>query len=238
MKKSIEKKFLDFKNRNSLSNEIITKMITEYANSSLEFARSYFANEYGISHHVFYKARDYAVILGFVDNEICKKLCIKTATNCKNNNTQSSNRASLSHFNELMNERQRFLSRFSEKDIQDIGYKYISGVSVKKIAIAYDIGEYTIRCLLRKGVVELIYDGDIVKILVSMLGSKMDAILEKREKNKQILLECLALEIKCLKQRLKCNAAYNRISHKTMSNDDVSKQLSSVMEMYNKALKF
>lgn len=236
MKKTLQQKFIDFKNRHNLSNEKITKMITEYANSSLEFARTYFSEQYGISIHVFYKARDYAVIFGLIDNETCRKLRIKTAENYKSNNVQNTSRASLNHFYKLTEERQKYFSGFSENEILDMGNKYVEGVGVKKIAIAYDTGEYTVRYLLSKGVVELIFDGDTVKAITQMLGPKIYGILQKRETNKRALLDCLLLEIKFLTQQTKCYDAYIRLSKESFSKEDVEKRLSDVTEMYNKAL--
>lgn len=236
MKKSIEQKFIDFKKRHKLSNAIITKMITEYANSDLEFARTYFSEQYGISIHVFYKARDYAVIFGLIGNETCKNLRIKTAENYKNNNEKSTPRASLNHFYKLTEERQKYFDSFSENEIRDMGSKYVAGVSVNKIAIAYDTGEYTVKYLLSKGVVELIFDGTTVKKMVNMLGPKINGILKKRETNKRELLNCLLLEIKFLTQQIKCYKAYIKFSGNPLSKEDVEKRLSDVMEMYNKAL--
>lgn len=236
MKKSIEKKFLDFKKRHNLSNQIIIKMITEYATTNLEFARTYFSNEYGISISTFYKARDYAVIFGLVDNEICRKLREKTAANYKRNNSKNTARASLIHFYDLTKERQKLINRFSEVEICDIGLKYCSGVSVEKIAICYDVGEYVIRSLLSKGIVELIFDRETVNGIYARVGPRLNSILQKRENNKRILLECMKLEIQYLTQRLKCNNAYLKFSKDNLSEEDVKNKLSAVTEMYEKAL--
>lgn len=236
MKKSMIQKFLDFKNRHNLSNAIITKMITEYANSDLEKARTYFAEKYRISVSVFYKCRDFAVIFGLVDNATCKKLRNKTATNYSMNNSKSTARASLMHFEELLKERKEVFNGFSENEIKDIGQKYIEGVSVQKIAICYDVGEYAIKYLLGKGVVELILDGDTVKRISAMLGVSVNEILQKREKNKKALVECLMAEINFLNQQIKCYDAYMRIAKDKQSKEDLQKKLSETKVMYQKAL--
>lgn len=236
MEKSIEKKFLDFKKRHNLSNQIIIKMITEYATSNLEFARTYFSDKYGISIHTFYKARDYAVIFGLVDNEICRRLREKTAANYKQNNTKNTARASLLHFYDLTKEREKIIDGFSENEIRDIGLKYFCGISVEKIAICYDVGEYVIRSLLSKGIIELIFDREIVDGIYARVGPRLNGILQKRENNKQALLECMKLEIQYLTQRLKCNEAYLKFSKDDLSEEDVKRKLSDVTEMYEKAL--
>lgn len=236
MNKSIIKKFSDFKTRHNLSNEIIANMISEYANSDLCFARTYFKEKYGISTNVFYKARDFAVIFWLIDNRTCQKVRNKAAANYRSNNVQHTAKNCLAHFDELLQKRKEVISSFSDNEIRDIGYKYISGVTVSKIAIAYDVGEYVINHLIAKGIVELIFDKITVIEIQKQVGPALNDILKKREKNKQILLECFSLQIEALKRKLNCYNAYVRFSTDVPSKDILEKELSDTIKMYNKAL--
>ena len=88
--KSIYKQFLDFKKRHNLSNELISKIANEYANSDLELARTHFSEKYGISQHTFYKARDFAIVFCLVDKKTFYQIRQKSTTNYKNNNEKNS----------------------------------------------------------------------------------------------------------------------------------------------------
>lgn len=236
MSKCIIKKFSDFKSRNNLSNETIAKMISEYANSDLCFARTHFKEKYGISTHVFYKARDFAVIFGLVDSKTCQKVRDKAAANYSSNNVQNTARDCLAHFNELLQKRKEVISTFSDNEIRDIGFKYVSGITVSKIAVAYDVGECIINHLITKGIVELIFNKSIVIGIQKNMGAQLDRILEKRENNKKALLGCFATEIESLKRKLNCYNAYVRFSTDIPSKDILEKKLSDTIKMYNEAL--
>lgn len=237
MKKSIYKKFLDFKTRNELSNEKIAQIATEYANSNLDLARSYFATKYEISEHTFYKARDYAIIFCLVDNETYKRIREKSSTNYRNNNNKNSAADSLAHFDGLLVKQQDFLNGFSTNEILDIAHKYVEGISVKNIAIAYDTGEYAIKKLLRKGIVELILDLKVVNQISTIVGHALDGILQKREMNKKVLLDCLQNEISFLKLQINCYHLYFRNSKTKPDLESLNVQLQNAIKMYNETLR-
>ena len=121
MERSIIDKVANFKERNSLSNSVIVKMVTEYANSEPDLACTYLSEKYKISKSTFYKARDYAIICCLVDNHICKRVKNKSVNNYKSNNSKKSGRKSLTHFEELyLQIRQRnkkYLLDCNEKEI-------------------------------------------------------------------------------------------------------------------------
>lgn len=215
MKKSIIKKFADFKKRHLLSNEIIRKMITEYANSEYDLAQTHFSKKYDISKSTFYKARDFAIICCLVDKTTCKKIKKKTLANYKANNPKNTSNRSNSNFTCLYDERENFLKTFSDDEIRDIAFKYAEGLSIKNIASAYDIGEFGIKLLLRKGIVSLIVDGDITKSIKYRVGNDLDKILNQREQNKQIILSYIEKEIECLNFQITYHDFYYKIIRET-----------------------
>jgi len=239
MKKSIYEKFLDFKSRHELSNEKIAEIATEYANSNLECARSYFSAKYEISEHTFYKARDYAIIFCLVDKKTYEQIKQKSSANQKNNenNPKKNAATSLAYFDELLVKQQEFLDGFSKQEILDIANKYVEGVSKKNIAIAYDTGEYAIQLLLKKGVVEFIFDSKLVNQLSTILGPALNKILQKREMNKKGLLNCLQNQIAFLKSQIKYYDLYFRNSQNKPDLESLNKELSNAIKMYNETLR-
>ena len=237
MEKSIIDKFEDFKARNSLSNSIIVKMVTEYANSGPDLACTHFSEKYEISKNVFYKARDYAIICCLVDNHICKRVKNKSINNCERNNPKKSGRKSLMYFEGLYTKRQDFLKSFSDNEIKDIAYKYAEGVSPSIIAIGYDTGEFAIKWLLKKGIALLIVDAKTTEIISKMLGNKLNEILQIRERNKNYLLACNEKEIEFLKMQLDCYNLYLRIIEESPKLEDLQKNLSDEIKRREKILR-
>ena len=236
MKKSIYDKFVDFKNRHGLSNEVIAQIATEYANSNFELARSYFSDKYDISEHTFYKARDYAIIFCLVDNETFKSIRDKSSANYRSNNTKNTAVSSIAHFNELFEKRQEFLDGFSKSEIIDIAYKYAEGVSAKNIAVAYDTGEYAIKKLLGKGIVDLILDSKLVSQIKAIVGSALDRTLQKRNANKKALLDCLQNQISFLNSQIKYYNLYFRNSETKPDLESLKQDLQNAIKMYNETL--
>lgn len=232
-KKSIEKRFSDFKLRNGLSNEIIAKMVREYANSSNDFARTYFKEKYHISEKTFYKSRDYAVIFCLVDEKICDKLKKKAAANYRKNNSNDSAVACLNHFRGLLEERKRYLESFSDDKIREIGAKYVEKVQVSKIAIMYETGEYAIKWLLKKGIIDLIFDSSTVKMIHDIVGTPLDQILQKREINKNLILKCIQHEIATLQLKIQGYHLYYRNATDKPSLKSLEQELSEAIKMYN-----
>jgi len=239
MKKSIYEKFLDFKTRHGLSNEKIAQIATEYANSNLELACSYFSDKYDISEHTFYKVRDYAIIFCLVDKETYKQIKQKSSTNQKNNinNTKKNAASSIAYFDELLVKQQEFLDGFSNNEILDIAHKYVEGISKKNIAIAYDTGEYAIQLLLKKGVVKLILDSKIVNQLSTIVGDSLDKTLKQRESNKKVLLNCMQTKISFLKSQISCYDLYFRNSESKPSLESLIEELANAIKMYNETLR-
>ena len=236
MKKSIYEKFLDFKERHGLSNEVIAQIATDYANSDVSFARSYFSSKYNISEHTFYKVRDYAIIFCLVNNETYKRMREKSSTNYQSNNNKNSAIGTIVHFDELLAKREEFLNGFSEQEILDIANKYVEGVSAKNIAIAYGTGEYAVKRLLSKGIVELIYDSTIVNQIKAIVGPSLEGTLQKRNANKKVLIDCLQNQIKFLNSQIMCYDLYFRNSDKKPSLESLKQDLQNAIKMYNETL--
>lgn len=237
MKKSIYEKFLDFKSRHELSNEKIAQIATEYANSDFELARSHFSDKYKISEYTFYKARDYAIIFCLVDKETYERIKKKSSTNYRNNNTKNNSAAdSIAHFDELLVKQQEFLDGFSKQEILDIANKYVEGISVENIAMAYDTGEYAIRKLLKKGIIEFIFDLKLVNQISVIVGPSLNKILHQREINKKCLLNCLRNQIAFLKSQIECYDLYFRNSKNKPDLESLNEDLSNAIKMYNETL--
>lgn len=238
MKKSLVEKFSDFKKRHCLSNSDIEKMIVEYANTEFDLASSYFSEKYNITPNVFYKARDYAVICCLVDEDICKKIKRKTIENYKKNNPKQTTNGPVVHFSDLRVKRQEFLNTFSDNDIRDIAYKYEEGISLKNIGITYDIGEYGIKLLLRKGIVMLIVDKKTTEAISIKLGNKMDNILQNREKNKQKIVECLEKEIEALNLKIENYDLYYRNSEERPRKESLYKEVVELARKKQEVLRY
>ena len=238
MKKSLVEKFADFKKRHCLSNSDIEKMMVEYANTDFDLASSYFSEKYNISKGVFYKARDYAVICCLIDEDICKKIKRKTIENYKKNNPKQTTSGPVVHFSELRVQRQEFLNTFSDNDIRDIAYKYEEGISLKNIAITYDIGEYGIKLLLRKGIVMLIVDKKITEAISVKLGSKMNNILQNRETNKQKIVDCLEKEIEALNLKIENYDLYYRNSKERPKKEALYKEVAELTRKKQEVLRY
>ena len=237
MKKSIHERFLDFKTRHGLTNEKIAQIAIEYANSNLDFARSYFSEKYQISEYTFYKARDYAIIFCLVDNDTFKRIRDKSSSNYRRNNDQKSAASSLAHFDELIVKRQEFLDGFSTAEILDIALKYVEGLSVKNIALCYGTGEYAIKKLIKKGIVELIFDSVTVNQISSIVGDSLNKILKQRKANKNALLNCFQNKISFLESLIDCYDLYFRTSENKPDLETLSEELTNAIKMYNEILR-
>lgn len=208
MAKSVTQKFIDFKARNSLSNAKIIKMATEYANSDAECSMSYFAEKYNVSKSTFHKARDYAIICCLLDETTYDKIKKKSSANYKANNPKNKADSSIKHFDTLKRLRKDYLENFTEAELRDIAAKYAEGIAIEKIAVTYDTGEYAIKILLRKGIINLIVDKKTTEQISRKLGSKIENILLERRKNKQALLSCIEGEIAVINFQIKNYSLY------------------------------
>ena len=236
MKKDICKRFVDFKTRHSLSNELIVKMIQEYANSDFDCTRSFYSEKYNVSRSAFYKARDFAVICCLVDNKTFMKLRAKSIANYKSHNPNENADGTIKHHEFLLRQRIIFLSSFSEKDIKDIAKKYVEGIGVSELAMEYGTGKYAIKYLLKKGITSLIVDANTTKLISNIVGSSLEKILQERERNKQLLLDCLQKQIAFLDAQIKCYDLYFRNIAKQPTLESLQKELSKTIRFRKEVL--
>ena len=177
-KKTEYQKFVDFKKRNGLTTQDIQRMISDYANSGPDFACSHFMQKYGLSEHAFYRARDFAVTCGLLDYRTTERTIAKAAFNSKQRNSKKNSTQSLLHSQELKKLREDFFNSFSKEEIIDICRKYAEGISVDKIAVAYDTGTYMIKQLLSKGIILRYIDDSIFAAISLRLKAKGRSINE------------------------------------------------------------
>ena len=179
MKKSIYDQFLDFKGRNHLTTKQIQEMVTEYANSGPDYARSYFTKKYEISEHIFYRARDFAVICMLIDSKTQERVLEKAKLNSKQHNNKKSAARTISHFSCLLQKRVEYFSAFTKSEIEDICQKYAEGLELEKIAIAYDTGVTAIKYLLKKGLLLGYIDQNTfaaIELRVKLSGKDINSI--------------------------------------------------------------
>lgn len=237
MAKSINQKFLSFKKRHQLSNEDIVKITTEYATSSFELARTHFTNKYNLTRYAFYKARDYAIICCLVDYNLYKKIRKKSTANYKSNNDKNSETLSKAHFDELLVQQNEFLKEFSENEILDIGHKYAEGMTVKDISLLYEIGEFAVKRFLKKGIVEIIYDAELVSQIKKIVGPSLAPILKKREATKNILLNCHQHHIAYLEMQISYYDMFFRFESEKPSLESLENELKIARKKYKETLK-
>ena len=239
METSIHVKFHRFLIRHNLTVHQVQKIVTEYANTNPEQARTYFKEKYDLSEHVFYKCRDYAVICCLVDNKVCNLLQRKACFNSKTHNKDQSCRASAIHHRDLMDQREEYLLSFLDADIRDIARKYVGGMSAEQIGLAYETGKYGINRLLVRGIKELIIDKKTLEdiILVIPGGKKaIDKILNDRKKTINALIFMCSTDVSILKYKINNYSLYYRDEADKPSISELEKQLETANKLYEKAL--
>lgn len=206
MSKSIVTRYEDFKAKHHLSDAMIIQMATNYANSDEACSMGYWADKYNVSRGVFNKARDFAIICCLVSPDVVKRIVSKSSGNYSEKNPKGTSDASKAHFAELTLLKKEFLNTFSVSEIQDIANKYIEGVSLSKIAIAYGTGEYGVQMLLKRGIIKLIISDEITAEIAKK--ATIDDMLARRAVNKKAMLECITNEIEVITFQIKNHSLY------------------------------
>lgn len=239
MKTSIHEKFHKFLIRHSLTVSRVQGIVTEYANTSPELARTYFKDKYDLSEHVFYKCRDYAVICCLVDDKICKLLQVKACYNSKTHNADQSCRASAIHHSELLSQREEYLESFLDADIRDIGRKYAGGMSADQIGLAYETGRYGINRLLIRGIKDLIIDKKTFEAIISKFPantSSLSKILAYRKDAINNLLFMCSTDVQILQYKIDNYPLYYRDEMDKPSIAELKAQLEVAKKRKEKAL--
>lgn len=240
MKLSINEQFHNFLMRHNLTISYIQEMITEYANTIPELARTHFTQKFSISEHVFYRCLDFAVICCLVDDRICRFLYGKACENSRTHNKENSARASAKHFDELLSKREEYILSFSEAEIRDIARKYAGGMSAEKIALAYETGKYGINRLLVRGIKELVIDKKTLDTIIHIMpGTKnsINACLRSRQKEINQLLSAQSSDIKILEFKIYHYSLYFKEESENPSITELEKQLMLAKKRYERTLK-
>lgn len=229
MAKTNHEKFLSFKKRNSLDNRQIMQIAKEYAESPLDFARTYFSEEYGISPYTFYKCIEFSIVFWLVNFKTAEAIRKKSAKNYAANNKYNATIDSSKKFKRLYCQRKEFIETFDENKIKDIGQKYINGCPISEIASIFDIGEFGIGFLLKMGIEKLFFNRDLVEKITAKIPNgeiKLNKILKNREGNKQLLLSAIEKEIEAYKYYSKVN---------NISEETLKERLNDAIKRYNEA---
>ena len=238
MDKNLAKRFANFKKRHLLTDDVIKKMITEYANSELNLARTYYSEKYNISYNIFYKARDFAIIFCLIDNKTCEKVKDKTVANYKNNNPKNRVNGALTHFSKLLEQRQAYYNSFTAEEIKDIATKYEKDVTLRALSAEYSIGEYGIKLLLQKGIVSLIISRTTIASIQLKLGSKLDKFLSQRENNKELVLCCIEKEFASLQAQIENYNLYFQNVENKPSKETLQKRLTELINRKKEVLRY
>lgn len=236
---SIHEKFHRFLFRHGLTVQQVQKIVTEYANTKPEFARTFFKEKYDLSEHVFYKCRDYAIICCLVDDAVCKLLQGKASYNSKTHNADQSSRATAIHHSELLSLREEYLQAFLDADIRDIGRKYAGGMSAEQIGLAYETGKYGINMLLIRGIRDLIIDKKTLEAIISRIpGSrkKLSKVLACRKDTINDLLFTCSTDVSILQYKIDHYSLYYRDEIDKPSIAELKNQLDAAKKRYEKAL--
>lgn len=158
----------------------------EYANSSNEFARSYFIEKYNVSESCHYKLLYDAVVYNRVSEEEVDKMEAKSISNQKAK-VGGAGASSYLNYAKLRRERYKYIaSLYTEKEIEDLVKVIIANpkISLQVIADIKGITLITLKYVIRRAIVEC-YIGDIEMMEIyerSIKNSKNQKNTEKIEK--------------------------------------------------------
>lgn len=140
------------------------KVARKYAESSEEFARSYYCEQLGLTHSAFYKLLEYAVVTGLVEENLIDKMEEKALKNAKLHAEGAGALTRIKYANLRKQRIDNFLSILEESEIKEMAEFFAETTEVTKWEAARSYG-VTIRefdFVLRKAIVSGIVDDDIV----------------------------------------------------------------------------
>lgn len=184
-KKSVVQRFVDFKMRNNLTSQKIVRMVNYYAHSPNDVAVSYICDHFQITKYVFYKSRDFAIMLGLIDKDVCQLIQAKAMHNYKEKNPYKTTTAVCNHFKKLYTERQLFLNSFTKDDILKMGQYLMENTSLEIIAKYFNTGIPAITTFIKVGYENLIFLGSLSKAIEKMMTPSS---IEKRNRKKEELI--------------------------------------------------
>lgn len=181
-----EKKRCFTKLKNSMNIKVFRNfckdLTEEYANSSGEFARSYFTSYYNISESCFYKILEYSIITNLIDCDAVFKIEKKAFSNSKANCSEAGTKTK-AKFAKMRDQRIKYKSgEFQNNEIKIIAKDFANNpqITKKDFAKCLKIEVQILEQVLYKACTEKIVNDDIFKKIQKR--SIENASEEKKEK--------------------------------------------------------
>lgn len=158
------------------------KKITEqYANSELNFARSYFVEKYNISKRCFYEIIRFTIETALVEEKIVFKAMNKAETNSESHSKGSGGRCKANYEKMYTHMCQYIAMLATPKEIKLAAEEYAKNpnISKKDIATKYGWNRKTFEIILVRAIEEKIVEDRIVDAMEKR--SVENAVLEQKE---------------------------------------------------------
>lgn len=165
MKKSEYEKFQMFKKQHHFTDSQIIKIMTDYANTTDEYATSFFVAKYHITEREFYKMRDFCIIFMLVEAPVCRRIRDKASRNQSKKNNSGNCTSSNQHYSFLIQKRKEYLKSFSDEEINAIAVEYSKGDAIYDIAKKHNISPYTVRKLIAIALVKHLITNEIYHLV-------------------------------------------------------------------------
>ena len=237
-------RFNSFKKKNGFSDADIKKIASEYAKSPEEYAKSYFAEQYGISEHILYRMLEYAIICHLVDDATRKKIRAKAVSNYKLHNEKERAKKVMDHYADLTRRREKFFDLIPKEDIIEICYMYVKGESLTTISNTFGYCVETIRKLLAKGIIMVIIPSSVVDLMRKRLQKEggdlfsFERLEKKRNEVRSRALKPFEDEIKVLEFQIQHYDDYFEGDECAFEKAYLERRLEQVKNKFEKWLDF
>lgn len=180
-------------------NKFCKKVTEEYANSSPEFARSYFCKSYRITVSCFYKILEYAVVRNLVEDTIVTKMMKKAIAN-QNLHKNGAGASSVIKYARMYTERYKYIANtMPVEDVRKLAIDFGDNPDITKaeFASAYGVHQRVIGYWLNRAIIEKIADDRTVDAIerrsinnakaekVQITKEFFDNLRKKREENRK-----------------------------------------------------
>lgn len=143
--------------------EFCKKIAEEYANSSLEFARSYFMDKYDITSSCFYKCLELAIIRNLITEDLIEKMERKSINNQKAHDTTAGAKTHLKYYKMRKERDLNIFAEFSDNEIEKIAIEFAySKLKKAEFAKEKEISNRVIDLILKKAIEEAIVDDEVL----------------------------------------------------------------------------
>lgn len=143
------------------------KITEEYANSTAQFARSYFCKKYEITISCFYKILEYSVIKNLVEDVIVQKM-IKKAIENQNLHKNGAGASSIIKYAKMNTKRYKYIAEtMPVNDIKELAEDFANNPNINKMEFAssYGVNSKIIDYCLKRAIIENIVDDFTVKAI-------------------------------------------------------------------------